>query len=141
MVKGKNSKFIQILKVNLHKLHCFLLLSNLLFFSTEENSSYCYFLQICFSWIRIRLSVLKAAGYGSAFRKTAGSGSAKKKCGSTALLIFNQQQSFFKQNLVFSNFTALESAHLSRRNRAEIEQRHARASRNENNIKPERKVP
>ena len=34
-----NCKFIQFLKVNLYKLHCFLLLSNLLWFLTKENSS------------------------------------------------------------------------------------------------------
>ena len=40
MVKGKNSKFIQILKVNLHKLHCFLLLSNLLCFLQLKKTSH-----------------------------------------------------------------------------------------------------
>ena len=40
------------------------------------------------NWIRI--GIFKAAGSGSAFRKTAGSGSAKNVCGSTALVcIYN----------------------------------------------------
>ena len=38
---------------------------------------------ICLSWIRIR--ILKAAGSGSALRRTAGSGPARNECGSTAL--------------------------------------------------------
>ena len=52
-------------------------------FSTPENSSYVYLLHILLSWIRIRIT--KAAGSGSALRKTTGSGSAKNECRSTSL--------------------------------------------------------
>ena len=44
---GNNCKFIQF-KVNLHKLHCFFLLGNRLFFTTKEKSSLGYFEQIFF---------------------------------------------------------------------------------------------
>ena len=46
------------------------------------NSSWSYLLQIWLGLIRIRIK--KATGSGSALRRTAGSGSAKNKCGSTA---------------------------------------------------------
>ena len=56
-----------------------------MFFSTKKTLHKVIFLQICLRWIRIR--ILKAAGSGSAFRKTAGPGSAKNEWGSTALLV------------------------------------------------------
>ena len=58
----QNKKCKEILNsINLHKLHCFLLLSNLLCFilpvqiTTIINSSWFLFLQILLSWIRIRM--------------------------------------------------------------------------------------
>ena len=65
-------------KVNLHILHCFLLLSNLVCFLLLKKTLYC---------IRLFLKKKNKAGSGSAFRKTAGSGSAKNEWGSIALVV------------------------------------------------------
>ena len=51
---GNSCKFIQFLKVNLHKLYCFLLLSNLLCVLQLKKLIIGLFLQIFQSWIRIR---------------------------------------------------------------------------------------
>ena len=68
----KSASSFNFLYRNLHRLHCFLLLSNLCLLQLKNTG---YFWQICLSWIRIRVFI--AAGSGSAFRKNAGSGSAK----------------------------------------------------------------
>ena len=66
-IDKKNCKLIQFLKVNLDKVHCFLLLSNL-----------SCFLQLKKTLHKVIFYKFFKAGSGSAFRKTAGSGSAKK---------------------------------------------------------------
>ena len=81
-----NCKFIQFFKVYLHKLHYILLLRNLLCFLQLNKTPHKDIFHKFLSWIRIRICY--AAGSGSAFRKTAGSGSAKNECGSTALPLF-----------------------------------------------------
>ena len=72
-IAGNNCNFIQIFKENLHKLFCFLLLSNLLRFFNKRKL-----------FIRLFLKVFFKAGFGSSWRKTTGSGSTKNDFGSTA---------------------------------------------------------
>ena len=56
-------------------------------FSTIALSLKGNFFTMFFSWIRIRIE--KAAGSGSPLKETAGSGSVKNECGSTALIKVN----------------------------------------------------
>ena len=101
---AKNLEIIVLILKNLKKISIssMFLLSNLFLlqntgtFLTKNVTEF-------LSWIRIRIK--KAAKSESALRKTAGSGSAKQECGSTALVIPATTAAFnaTKQNRLVSN--------------------------------------
>ena len=90
LVPGNNCKFIQILKVNLQNLHCFLLLSNLFWLLQRQKILH-----------KVIFFKLVWAGSGSALRKTAWSGSAKNECRSTALGTSNEKTIFMLKKVTY----------------------------------------
>ena len=78
----------------------FLLLFNLCFLFQIQKTLHKVIFYNVFCWIRIRIK--KAAGSRSALGSTAGSGSAKNECGSTAprLKIFNKQNIYLLHSML-----------------------------------------